>query len=555
MTDSTKLSVGDILKLPHFKHAQVVAGHKGLGKAVSWVHVLEQTLIKDYVNGHEIILTTGAGWKKKNDPHLFINQLIEKNVTALCIQLGARYNRFDRVEDIPADLKALADSNNFPLIVFPEEHECRYVDLIHDLHIMIINQSYRHLLEQEQFLRDLYLILLNPHDTLDILNYLNRTLDVNVAYLSGGEKPLFAPRIPETLQSKVAELIAMMEKEQVTAKQASELSIACKTVSAGSQDLATLVIFSTKRSLNDYELLILDKCAISLAQEYYGSLLGNEKELYYQDKWIDEWLHGRLSKQEIKNHLQLSEPFIQPTGCAACLVSFPPPATPHRKEAELYYRISGIARSFLEQQDFNLHWFMEKQTLVLIIINKLEQSPWKIRLAGALNQIAEVLASSSFLNLDRNIFFSVGKIYGELDQLSDSYKNARDSLYIQRKFGKPALLFFDDLHIHRLIIALEKTGDLESLVRAYLQPLLKDGFKAEQALIDTLTALRDTQYNKIEAAKQLFISRQSIYLRIKTLEGLLGEDFITSPQKRICLETALYGLEYLNNESAFLSPN
>jgi PucR family transcriptional regulator, purine catabolism regulatory protein len=196
---------------------------------------------------------------------------------------------------------------------------------------------------------------------------------------------------------------------------------------------------------------------------------------------------------------------------------------------------------------------MEKQTLVLIIINKLEQSPWKIRLAGALNQIAEVLASSSFLHFDRNIFFSVGKIYGELDQLSESYKNARDSLYIQRKFGKPALLFFDDLHIHRLIIALEKTGDLESLVCAYLQPLLKNGFKAEQALIDTLTALRDTQYNKIEAAKQLFISRQSIYLRIKTLEGLLGEDFITSPQKRICLETALYGLEYLNNESAFLS--
>jgi len=555
MTDSTKFRVDDILKLPHFKHAKVVAGHQGLGKHVSWVHVLEQTQIKDYVNGHEMVLTTGAGWKKKIDPSLFINQLIEKNVTALCIQLGSRYNRFDRVEDIPVDLKSLADRNDFPLIVFPEDHECRYVDLIHDLHTMIINQSYRHLLEQEQFLRDLYLILLNPHDTLDILSYLNRTLDVNVAYLSGSEKPLFAPRVSETLQSKVTELIAAMKKDQVTATQAGEMSIARKTVSAGSQDLATLVIFSTKRPLNDYELLILDKCAISLAQEYYGSLLGNEKELYYQDKWIDEWLHDRLNKQEIKNQLQLSEPFIQPTGCAACLVSFPPPATPHRKEAELYYRISGIARSFLEEQDFNLHWFMEKQTLVLIIINKLAQSPWKTRLTGALNQIAEVLASSSFLNFDRNIFFSVGKIYAELDQLSESYKNARDSLSIQRKFGKPTLLFFDDLHIHRLIIALEKTGDLESLVLQYLQPILKDGFKAESALLNTLTVLRDTQYNKIEAAKQLFISRQSIYLRIKTLEGLLGEDFIASPQKRICLETALYGLEYLNNESVFLLPS
>ncbi len=554
MTGSAKLEVNDILQLPHFRHAKVVAGHQGLGKQISWVHVLEQTQIKDYVNGHELVLTTGAGWKKKNDPNIFVSQLIGKNVTALCIQLGARYNRFDRIEDIPSDLRALADSNDFPLIVFPENHECRYVDLIHDLHTMIINQDYQHLIEQEQFLRNLYLILLNPHDTLDILSYLNRTLDVNVAYFSGGDKPFFAPRVTETLQERITKLVAVMKKDQVAATQTGKLSIACKSVCAGSQDLATLVIFSTTRPLGDYELMILDKCAISLAQEYYGSLLGNEKELYYQDKWIDEWLHGRLSKQEIKNQLQLSEPFIQPTGCAVCLVSFPPPATPYRKEAELYYRISGIARSFLEQQNFSLHWFVDKQTLVLIVINKLEQSPWKTRLSSALHQIAAVFASSSFLNLGRDIFFSTGKIYAELDQLSESYKNARDSLYIQRKYGKPALLFFDDLHVHRLIIALEKTGDLENLVLEYLQPVLKQGFKAEPALLDTLTALRDTQYNKIEAAKQLFISRQSIYLRLKTLEGLLGEDFITAPQKRICLETALYGLEYLNNESVFISP-
>jgi len=146
-------------------------------------------------------------------------------------------------------------------------------------------------------------------------------------------------------------------------------------------------------------------------------------------------------------------------------------------------------------------------------------------------------------------------MYSKLDQLSTSYQNARDTLYIQRKFGKPALLYYNDLHVHRLIISLEKTGDLENLILEYLQPILKDGFKAEPALIDTLTALRDCHYNKIEAAKHLYISRQSIYLRIKTLEKLLGDDFISSPQKRICLETALYGLEYVNNVNAFSSPD
>ena len=61
MSDNFDLSVNDILKFPHFEHATVVAGHNGLGKVVKWVHVLELTQSKEYVNGHELILTTGAG--------------------------------------------------------------------------------------------------------------------------------------------------------------------------------------------------------------------------------------------------------------------------------------------------------------------------------------------------------------------------------------------------------------------------------------------------------------------------------------------------------------
>ncbi len=189
---------------------------------------------------------------------------------------------------------------------------------------------------------------------------------------------------------------------------------------------------------------------------------------------------------------------------------------------------------------------MEKNYIILIIINKLEQPPWKERLVSALNQVNEVLTSSSFLNLDRKLYFSVGKMFSQLDQLSKSYESAKDTLYIQQKQGKPALMFFENLYVHRLIIALEKTGDLENYTMQYLHPILTNKINTESNLIDTLIALRDCQYNKIEAAKKLFISRQSIYLRIKSLKSILGEDFISNPHKRICIEIALYGLEYMD---------
>jgi PucR family transcriptional regulator, purine catabolism regulatory protein len=547
MKDSAQLSINDILKMPYFKNAVIVAGEKGLDKSVSWVHVLEQTQITDYVNGQELVLTTGAGWKNENDSILFLKQLIEQNVSALCIQLGARYNPYDKIEELPPALLELANNNDFPLIVFPEEHECRFVDLIHDLHTLIINQNYRYLLDQENFLTELYYILLNPHDTLDILNYLNRTTDLNIAYYPLDENKLFVPRVSSDLQKKVTELVEEMRCKSMPTLHNDNISIACQTVSAGSQDLATLVIFSTKRLISDYELLILNKCAISLAHEYYGNLLGNEKDRYYQDKWIDQWLHGNLSNQAIRHNLQQDEPFIRPLSCTTCLISFPPSAITHKKETELMmYRVSGVIRSFLEQRDFSIHCFMEKNYIILIIINKLEQPPWKERLINALNQVNEVLTSSSFLNLDRKLYFSIGKMFSQLDQLSKSYESAQDTLYIQQKQGKPALMFFENLYVHRLIIALEKTGDLENYTMQYLHPILTNKINTESNLIDTLIALRDCQYNKIEAAKKLFISRQSIYLRIKSLKSILGEDFISNPHKRICIEIALYGLEYMD---------
>ncbi|MBM4235868.1 MAG: hypothetical protein FJ152_05285 [Firmicutes bacterium] len=547
MKDSAQLSIKDILKMPYFKNAVIVAGKNGLDKSVNWVHVLEQTQIADFVNGKELILTTGAGWKNDNDTIRFLQQLIEQNVSALCIQLGSRYNLYENANELPLALLKLANENAFPLIVFPEEHECRFVDLIRDLHTLIINQSYRYLLDQENFLADLYRILLNPHETLDILNYLHRTTDLFIAYFTLGGNKHFVPGVSSDLQKNISELVDEMQRKSITAMNKDNISVACKSVSAGSQDLATLIIFSTMRLINDYELLILNKCAISLAQEYYSNLLGNEKDLYYQDKWIDQWLQGKLSNQTIRHNLQQSEPFIQPLGCAACLISFPPSAKTHKKEKELMmYRVSGVVRSFLEQRGFSIHCFLEKHSIILIIVNNLEQPPWKDRLINALKQVNEVLIASSFINLNRELFFSVGKMFSQLDQLNYSYENAKDTLYIQQKQGKPALLFFDDLYVHRLLIALEKTGDLDNYIKHYLHPILFDGIRSEALLLNTLIALRDCQYNKIEAAKKLFISRQSIYLRIKSLEGILGADFISNPHKRICIEIALYGLEYMN---------
>ncbi len=98
--------------------------------------------------------------------------------------------------------------------------------------------------------------------------------------------------------------------------------------------------------------------------------------------------------------------------------------------------------------------------------------------------------------------------------------------------------------VYTIVLALDKSGELNGFINRHLRPILSAKPPKNNLLLQTLIALRDCQYNKIEAARRLFISRQSIYQRIKTLENLLGDDFLNNAQKKICIETALYGLHY-----------
>lgn len=548
MSQISEFTVEEMLKLPQFEHALLITGKGGLSRTIEWVHILEHVYTKDFVNGHELVLTTGALWRNNRDPSIFLEQLIEKNVSALCIQLGSKYNRYKTYEDVPKTLIEKAEASDFPLIVFPEHYDCRFIDLIHDIHSVIINQEYKQFLNQEQFLDKLHQIMLNVHDIHDILSYLHSYLDLSVVYIDNHRKPIFIPKQTTSEQDKISELIQKMRQVSISDLQEGNLSIACRDVDTHKPDPALIAIYSDQRRLTSFEHLILDKCALNMAKISFENMLVQEKERRNREQWVKKWIKGQMSIPAIEEKLHEDEPYYNPTGCIACLVNFPQSFTQKGKQVEKMHRLTGIARSFLEQKGFKLLSLIEKHSVVFVLTGLARKELWKVNLISAFNELIKELSTGSFLESKGNILVSVGEIYPDLDKLNLSYINAQDTFYVQNKFGSPSLLFYDDLQIFRIIISLEKSGDLTAFVEKYLGPLLNKNSDPDQMLIKTLIALRDNQYNKIEAAKSLHVSRQSIYSRIKTLESLLGNNFTSLPRERICIETALYGLEYLQTK-------
>src|SRR5699024_11955370 len=103
----------DILKRTLFKDTQVIAGHKGLSRPVVWAHVLELLKGYSFINGGELILSTASGYgDNKKERIIFLTEIIKRDAAGLCIELGTSINK------IPNDMKELADTYNFSLIIF-----------------------------------------------------------------------------------------------------------------------------------------------------------------------------------------------------------------------------------------------------------------------------------------------------------------------------------------------------------------------------------------------------------------------------------------------------
>ncbi|AMX83874.1 hypothetical protein GS3922_09485 [Geobacillus subterraneus] len=95
-----------------------------------------------------------------------------------------------------------------------------------------------------------------------------------------------------------------------------------------------------------------------------------------------------------------------------------------------------------------------------------------------------------------------------------------------------------------MIIVLDKYSDLREAINRYLGPIIEYDRKYNGKLLETLKVYLQCNGSKQEAAKRLFIVRQTLYHRMEKLERFLGTDFMEA-DKRLALELMLKAYDYL----------
>src|SRR5690625_4671504 len=129
-----KITIDSILKRGLFRDSVLIAGTKGRNREIKWTHILEMDAFDSFINGGELILTTGSNIDFDSAKGLSkVKKLIDSEVAGICVELGTHVKKIDDA------IIELANHHAFPIITFTET--VKFVDITQDLHTIIINRD------------------------------------------------------------------------------------------------------------------------------------------------------------------------------------------------------------------------------------------------------------------------------------------------------------------------------------------------------------------------------------------------------------------------------
>ncbi|WP_066291538.1 PucR family transcriptional regulator [Bacillus sp. FJAT-29937] len=515
---SYSLIVQELFNRNHFQKAEVIAGHGGILNTIKWVHILESKEIGTLIKGNELILTTGIQLTSEDTLLNFLEQLITKEAAALCIELG------EHIKSVPNSVIELANRHNLPIIVFNEI--VPFIEITQEIHSLLINQQYEMIKRLENYSQEINKLTLKITHYEHILMKLYKYLNMNVAFIINGQQSLFIPNEKHQIYENL--------RDQYEQKGEGSHFAKCEVIIL-EESYGEVCIFTKNRTINEFELLILDRTVTALSQYLLRSLYIEEKQNIHSRLLLESWLDGTVEDSVITSFLQ-EQGFHNLLNCSYFVLVEQINNT--KKGYDLnYYKL--YSRNIFENKGFVLFLLEEKQRLIYIIADIIGHDI-KPRIIECIEKIRNFRKNNNYINL--SVTTAVGQIMNDYKLVHQSCETARDTLLI-RNNAFHLSYFYEDLFTHQLVLQMQKNKAIMDLAKKYLKPLYDYDAKNNGQLIETLQAYLQCNCLKNETAKKLFIVRQTLYHRLSKIESLIGSDY-TLPPKRLAVELMLLATQY-----------
>lgn len=541
MSNDLRLTIAEIIKRPLFQHAQVVAGHRGLSRPVRWVHVLETADTGQFLNGGELILSTGLGFGEEQEKRLaYLTELIRRKAVGLCIELG-RY-----IPSIPEDMLELANHHQFPLLVFHQP--VRFVDITQDLHEHLIHAQLQALRNLEAYSRSLQQLSLQAAGTPKLLQHFQVAVQTQVFYYAPDGTTQFAPVVPHDVAIEMSDVMRSHFSELDSGEAGVRLlslsatrQLAYQPVMAMGHVLAYVGIVLFERSPDEYLLLTLDNTVSAMAQILMRKMFVEEQALATENRLFDDLIANRSIPEEQMRSLLGITGSGKASTYHLIILSF-------EKKKNLAedslppHDLTAIFRSLLTRHRFRPFIRCMGHRFYFLLIEQQPLIDSRRTLEKAFRDVKRIM--TQMLGVDAQIWMGVSRAGKRLSDAGRHLAEAEQALAFYHESSSP---FFADLGLFRLLFHVPNEPVLKVFISDYLGLLLAHDQAHGSSLVHTLRVYLDANLSKQEAAEKLYIHRQTLYHRLEKIEEILGEDY-TATQNRICLEIALRARDWLSKE-------
>lgn len=519
------VTITEILELPVFADAKVVAGHGGVGKPIRWVHIVSMPDGNEYewTKGQELILSVGYGLR--DDPRK------QRDVVRKMADCGIAGFVLSVEHYLPAAPTAMceqADELGLPIIELPGD--VRFVDVTEAVFARIAHDQYAVQLHVQAIHRQLTRIALDGGGLEDVLaalaDFLDKSItiedaafevlahaqrgEVDEARLRSTTTGHSSPEIIERLIQSGTYDRLLVERRPVRVPPMPDVGLEMERIVAPIIVSRTIIgymwIIAGGGQLTPLDDLAIEQAATIAALILYKDRAVNEERLKLRDDFF-------LMLLEAKDK---AAPWLE---TQAALVDF---------RLDMRYQVLAVVSHQVQEDLAALAGQVERhlaslvKSFVVVRGNHIVVVLQTHQLPNG-RDIAQALFDA--MQHGKTVLLGVGTPVERVNGIATSYEQAREALLIgQSTEGRHGVgvVIFEDLGLLHWLQHVPRDALQDNWYYRTVVQLNDNDRDKNKVLLRTLEIFLDTGGNIKDTAERLFVHRNTLIYRLERIEAFTG---------------------------------
>jgi Sugar diacid utilization regulator len=535
------LSVEEMLNIDIFSGAKLLGGAAGLSNEIKGATIIEAPDIVKFISGGEVLLTRFYAFQfcTAEEFDSYFQELAQKKVSAIVIKRG------NDVEHIEEKVKYILDfAEKYAVPVLEVAFELSFREILRPILERLFNEEVRRL-KYFKTTHDNFTALAfsrgSGEDSIQkILDVLEKLIDNPVAlfnqnmdYLAGTEgcktEMAISDRAKEYQPKFYSNYTYLKQKVTLTKEACDEYEQFIVKWRVMYNRRVYLVITASVSPFGDMDDIAIENGVTALKQEMFRQHSVEELEEKFQNDIITQILNGNIhTRKELEREVkQLGIPLD--ANYRVLLFKLWNEGAGTFEKLNEQFKFDSILRDAVvnEFEDVRVRNDVDQVIVIQQISQEQKQEDYRKELKNTVEKIQKRICQK---NKNLKVRAGVGKEVEGVLKLSDSFKEARDSLEFINIFEKPNaeqshhIVFFSDMGIFKLLCKADNPEELYEYIPESLQKLLHYKKQQRQELLLTLNTYLDRNQNLTKTAQELFIHYKTAAYRIDRIVKITGID-------------------------------